>query len=54
MTLLAEAASQSQGLAEEVAATLHSVTKLRGRVVLAEPAALPNDGKVISDERRSD
>lgn len=52
MTLLAEAASQDDdGLAEEVAATLQGVTKLRGAVVLAAPGTLPNDGKVISDER---
>jgi len=34
-----------------VAATLQSVTKLRGAVHLVTPGSLPNDGKVIVDER---
>jgi phenylacetate-CoA ligase len=34
-----------------VAETLPSVTKLRGAVKLVAPGALPNDGKVIADER---
>jgi phenylacetate-CoA ligase len=33
------------------AATLRSVTKLGGDVELATPGSLPNDGKVIADER---
>ena len=36
---------------EAVAATLQSVTKLRGKVELVAPGSLPNDGKVIADER---
>ena len=36
---------------EAVAATLQSVTKLRGEVELVAPGSLPNDGKVIADER---
>ena len=52
MMLLAEAASQEESLAEEVAATLQAVTHVRGMVALAEPDSLPNDGKVIADERR--
>jgi phenylacetate-CoA ligase len=27
------------------------VTKLRGEVVMVAPGSLPNDGKVIADER---
>ena len=34
-----------------VAATLQSVTKLKGGVKLVAPGSLPNDGKVIGDER---
>lgn len=49
MTLRAEAASRSPALAEAVAASLQEVTKLRGTVELVD--ALPNDGKVIADER---
>ena len=51
MTLLAECASPAPGLADAVAATLQSVTKLKGTVELVPPGTLPNDGKVISDER---
>ena len=35
-----------------LAATLEQVTKLKGEVQLAPRGALPNDGKVIADERR--
>jgi phenylacetate-CoA ligase len=51
MTLHAECASPGGGLAEKIAETLQAVTKLRGAVKLAAPGALPNDGKVIADER---
>jgi phenylacetate-CoA ligase len=51
MTLHAETASPDVGLAEALGATLQSVTKVRGAVRLVAPGALPNDGKVISDER---
>ena len=36
---------------EAVAATLPAVTKLRGEVDFVAPGSLPNDGKVIADER---
>jgi phenylacetate-CoA ligase len=51
MTLHAETRSAEAGLAEAVAATLQSVTKLKGAVKLLAPNSLPNDGKVIADER---
>jgi phenylacetate-coenzyme A ligase PaaK-like adenylate-forming protein len=51
MTLAAECATPDGGLQEAVAATLQSVTKLRGEVRLVAPGSLPNDGKVIADER---
>jgi phenylacetate-CoA ligase len=51
MTLAAECASPADGLADAIAATLTSVTKLRGEVALVAPGSLPNDGKVIADER---
>ncbi|RDV03427.1 phenylacetate--CoA ligase family protein [Undibacter mobilis] len=51
MTLMAEASGLDVALAEAVAATLQSVTKLRGEVRLVAPGSLPNDGKVIADER---
>jgi len=51
MTLLAECGDDGAGLAQAVAATLQSLTKLRGEVRLVAPGSLPNDGKVIADER---
>jgi phenylacetate-CoA ligase len=53
MTLSAECAAPAAGLADAVAATLQSVTKLRGDVKLVAPGSLPNDGKAIADERGS-
>ena len=51
MTLHAETAAADAGLAEALAETLASVTKVRGAVKLVAPSSLPNDGKVIADER---
>jgi phenylacetate-CoA ligase len=51
MTLVAECAAADDTLAAAVAATLQSVTKLKGAVKLVAPGTLPNDGKVIADER---
>ena len=51
MILRAEAASQTSGLSESVAATLQAATKLRGAVELVGPGSLPDDGRVIADER---
>jgi phenylacetate-CoA ligase len=51
MTLMAECANAPAGLADAVAATLQAATKLKGAVKLVPPASLPNDGKVIADER---
>jgi phenylacetate-CoA ligase len=41
-----------EGFAERVADTLREVSKLRGNVELKLPATLPNDGKVIEDQRK--
>jgi phenylacetate-CoA ligase len=51
MTLLAECRGTPEGLEEAIGATLQVVTKLRGRVKLVDPGTLPNDGKIIADER---
>jgi phenylacetate-CoA ligase len=52
MTLQAEVKRRAPGgFAETVAETLQALTKLRGRVELVGVGALPNDGKVIADER---
>jgi phenylacetate-CoA ligase len=51
MTLIAECPAPSASLQEAVTATLRAVTKLSGDVKLVAPGSLPNDGKVIADER---
>jgi len=52
MTLMAECDARQASLETAVAATLQSVTKLKGSVKLVAPGELPNDGKVIADERK--
>jgi phenylacetate-CoA ligase len=52
MTLMAESAARDAKLETALAATLQSVTKLKGAVRLVAPGDLPNDGKVIADERK--
>lgn len=51
MTLRAESADAPAGLADAIGASLATLTKLKGRVELVAPGSLPNDGKVIADER---
>jgi len=51
MTLRAEAPSADAGLKAKLAETLQALTKLKGEVELVAPGSLPNDGKVIADER---
>jgi phenylacetate-CoA ligase len=51
MTLRAESATADAGLEAKLAETLQAVTKLKGEVELVAPGSLPNDGKVIADER---
>jgi len=51
MVLKAECSESASDLQDAVAATLQSVTKLRGAVEIVAPGSLPNDGKVIADER---
>jgi phenylacetate-coenzyme A ligase PaaK-like adenylate-forming protein len=52
MMLMAESARSDAALENAVAETLQSITKLKGTVKLVAPGALPNDGKVIADERK--
>ena len=42
------------GLAQAVAESIREVCKLRGEVAFAGADALPNDGKVIDDQRPID
>lgn len=51
MTLKVEASSTPEGLDKRVGEAIRDVTKLRAEVVLLQPGALPNDGKVIEDAR---
>jgi phenylacetate-CoA ligase len=51
MTLRCECDSPADALRNEIAATLRAVTKLGGGVEVVAPKSLPNDGKVIADER---
>ena len=52
MTLHAEtAAAGDAGLKAKLAETLQAITKMKGEVELVAPGSLPNDGKVIADER---
>ncbi|MBD9371044.1 AMP-binding protein [Rhizobium sp. ARZ01] len=51
MTLYAETHTQSEQFSEVIGATLYNVTKLKGMVSLVSVGSLPNDGKVIEDQR---
>jgi phenylacetate-CoA ligase len=51
MTLKAEASARDGGRADKIAETLQAITKLKGKVELVAAGTLPNDGKVIADER---
>ena len=51
MTLKAECAHRDADFRDAVAATLRAVTRLGGLVEFVAAASLPNDGKVIADER---
>ena len=51
MQLQVEVQGAPEGLAARLADTVRDVTKLRADVSLCAPGSLPNDGKVIADER---
>lgn len=51
MQLQVETTEVGDGLAEQIAAAIREVTKLRGDVQMVAPGSLPNDGKVIEDAR---
>lgn len=51
MTLHVEPAGGQSPDPAAIAATLRDVTKLGGKVAATAPGSLPNDGKVIADER---
>jgi phenylacetate-CoA ligase len=51
MRLLCEVEGQPAGLAGKLAETVRSLTGLRATVELVIPGTLPNDGRVIDDQR---
>lgn len=51
MVLQVEPAGANVPAAERIGATLREITKLGGKVEVVARGALPNDGKVIADER---
>tara|TARA_R110002020_G_scaffold316361_6_gene531511 strand:- start:42474 stop:43727 length:1254 start_codon:yes stop_codon:yes gene_type:complete len=51
MTLKVEPAPGAEPETAAVETTLAAIAKLRGTVEIATPGSLPNDGKVIADER---
>jgi phenylacetate-CoA ligase len=53
MALHCEASSDA-ALVRAISDSIREVTKLRGEVALVKLGSLPNDGKVISDERKYD
>ena len=54
MTLLVELPGNRSSRADAIVASIRDVTKLRGEVEFRDPGALPNDGKVIDDQRKYD
>ncbi|MEP3279340.1 MAG: AMP-binding protein [Stappiaceae bacterium] len=51
MVLAVEAEQVNSGLDCRIAESLRDITKLKGDVELVAPGSLPNDGKIIADER---
>jgi phenylacetate-CoA ligase len=52
MCLQVECAGADPGLLEALGMSLREVTKLRGAIEPVPPGTLPNDGKVIDDQRK--
>ena len=51
MTLSVEVSGGGEALRVAIAESLQAVTKMRGGVEMVAPGSLPNDGKVIDDQR---
>ncbi len=51
LVLRVETSETSGGLADQLAAAVREVTKLRAEVEMLPPGSLPNDGRVIEDAR---
>jgi phenylacetate-CoA ligase len=52
MTLHVEVPESRSTSAEAIVASIREVTKLRGEIAFHAPGELPNDGKVIDDQRK--
>ena len=50
--LMAETAQPSEGLSNALRDTIAAIMNLRCDIMLVAPGSLPNDGKVIADDRR--
>jgi phenylacetate-CoA ligase len=48
---MAESGGPDPALPTALSASLQAVTKMNGSVEIVAPGSLPNDGKVIADER---
>ncbi len=51
MTLRVETTQFGEDLAKAIGQSLQAATNLKGAVELVAMGALPNDGKIIADER---
>jgi phenylacetate-CoA ligase len=51
MTLQVEPSASDEPQPDAIAATLRDVTKLGGEVLVRPAGSLPNDGRVIADDR---
>ena len=54
MRLCCEVDAAGDGLDQAIAESLQAICKMKGVVALVAPGELPNDGKVIDDQRRYD
>jgi phenylacetate-CoA ligase len=51
LVLRCESSSPGKEIEEKLKDTLRDICKLRGEIELVPPNSLPNDGKVIDDQR---
>ena len=51
LQVLCETAASSVELTEQITANVRNLLRVRGEVVLQSVGSLPNDGKVIDDQR---
>ena len=51
MTLMAEGSAADTGLAARIGEVVQQATKLKSAVEIVAPGTLPNDGKIIADDR---